>query len=215
MVTVVFAVYVGGLLGALLTVGSQSDRLGRRPVLITALLIRRLLDGRRRPVPGRRAGAAGCRHWNGHERSGRRAGRVLSPGTPHMGPADGLDIAALFLSGGAGGVWSCGTQHGPPRCWERSSWPWGRRDLRWPSHRCVTDRLCVRIGHGGAGGRSDVQRQPARHRGGHHFGLAIRGDLGPGRGIRRPCPAVRAPPGRRTRAGHHTRESTRHAVKTR
>ncbi|MDX3265779.1 MFS transporter [Streptomyces sp. MI02-2A] len=38
MVTVVFAVYVVGLLGALLTVGSLSDRLGRRPVLITALL---------------------------------------------------------------------------------------------------------------------------------------------------------------------------------
>ncbi|MBW8701560.1 hypothetical protein MBT84_18295 [Streptomyces sp. MBT84] len=28
-------------------------------------------------------------------------------------------------------------------------------------------------------------------------------------------PAVRATPGRRARAGHHTRESTRHAVKTR
>jgi len=75
MVTVVFAVYVVGLLGALLTVGSLSDRLGRRPVLITAApagggRYRRLLDGRRRPVPGRRAGAARCRHRNGHERSG-------------------------------------------------------------------------------------------------------------------------------------------------
>ncbi|MET8770276.1 MFS transporter [Streptomyces sp. NPDC004658] len=39
MVTVVFAVYVVGLLGALLTLGPLSDRLGRRPVLIAALLL--------------------------------------------------------------------------------------------------------------------------------------------------------------------------------
>lgn len=39
MVTVVFAVYVVGLLGALLTLGSLSDHLGRRPVLFTALLL--------------------------------------------------------------------------------------------------------------------------------------------------------------------------------
>ncbi|WP_433130752.1 MFS transporter [Streptomyces sp. CA-106110] len=39
MVTVVFAVYVIGLLGALLTLGSLSDHLGRRPVLLTALLL--------------------------------------------------------------------------------------------------------------------------------------------------------------------------------
>lgn len=39
MLTVVFAVYVVGLLGALLTVGSLSDHLGRRPVLVAALLV--------------------------------------------------------------------------------------------------------------------------------------------------------------------------------
>ncbi|MFF4214462.1 MFS transporter [Streptomyces sp. NPDC001796] len=39
MLTVVFAVYVVGLLGALLTVGSLSDHLGRRPVLAVALLV--------------------------------------------------------------------------------------------------------------------------------------------------------------------------------
>ncbi|MFJ5216949.1 MFS transporter [Streptomyces sp. NPDC088354] len=39
MVTVVFAVYVVGLLGALLTLGSLGDRLGRRPVLVAALLL--------------------------------------------------------------------------------------------------------------------------------------------------------------------------------
>src|ERR1700759_3652203 len=39
MLTVVFAVYVVGLLGALLTVGSLSDRLGRRPMLVAALLV--------------------------------------------------------------------------------------------------------------------------------------------------------------------------------
>jgi MFS family permease len=38
MLTVIFAVYVAGLLGALLTVGSLSDHLGRRPVLVAALL---------------------------------------------------------------------------------------------------------------------------------------------------------------------------------
>src|SRR5689334_14372011 len=38
MLTVVFAVYVAGLVGALLTVGSLSDHFGRRPVLIASLL---------------------------------------------------------------------------------------------------------------------------------------------------------------------------------
>ncbi|WP_081809178.1 MFS transporter [Mycobacterium sp. URHB0044] len=39
MLTVVFAVYVAGLVAALLTVGSLSDHLGRRPVLVAALLV--------------------------------------------------------------------------------------------------------------------------------------------------------------------------------
>jgi predicted MFS family arabinose efflux permease len=39
MLTVIFAVYVAGLLGALLTVGALSDHLGRRPVLVAALLV--------------------------------------------------------------------------------------------------------------------------------------------------------------------------------
>ncbi|GHE92666.1 MFS transporter [Streptomyces spiralis] len=39
MLTVIFAVYVVGLLGALLTVGSLSDHLGRRPVLVAAMLM--------------------------------------------------------------------------------------------------------------------------------------------------------------------------------
>ncbi|MFE0510568.1 MFS transporter, partial [Streptomyces sp. NPDC058964] len=39
MLTVVFAVYVVGLLSALLTLGSLSDHLGRRPVLVAALLV--------------------------------------------------------------------------------------------------------------------------------------------------------------------------------
>ena len=39
MLTVIFAVYVAGLLGALLTAGSLSDHLGRRPVLVAALLV--------------------------------------------------------------------------------------------------------------------------------------------------------------------------------
>jgi MFS family permease len=34
--TVIFAVYVAGLVGALLTVGSLSDHLGRRPVLVAS-----------------------------------------------------------------------------------------------------------------------------------------------------------------------------------
>lgn len=37
--TFVFAVYVAGLFGALLTVGSLSDHLGRRPVLIVSMLV--------------------------------------------------------------------------------------------------------------------------------------------------------------------------------
>ncbi|MFI5612000.1 MFS transporter [Amycolatopsis sp. NPDC051903] len=39
VLTVVFAVYVAGLVGALLTVGSLSDHVGRKPVLAAALLV--------------------------------------------------------------------------------------------------------------------------------------------------------------------------------
>ena len=39
ILTVVFAVYVAGLVGALLTVGSLSDHLGRRPVLVASLFV--------------------------------------------------------------------------------------------------------------------------------------------------------------------------------
>lgn len=39
ILTVVFAVYVAGLVAALLTVGSLSDYLGRRPVLVASLVI--------------------------------------------------------------------------------------------------------------------------------------------------------------------------------
>jgi MFS family permease len=39
MLAVIFAGYVAGLLGALLTAGSLSDHLGRRPVLVAALLV--------------------------------------------------------------------------------------------------------------------------------------------------------------------------------
>jgi MFS family permease len=39
ILTVIFAVYVAGLVGALLTVGSLSDHLGRRPVLVASLLL--------------------------------------------------------------------------------------------------------------------------------------------------------------------------------
>jgi hypothetical protein len=39
ILTVVFAVYVAGLVAALLTVGSLSDHLGRRPVLVGSLLV--------------------------------------------------------------------------------------------------------------------------------------------------------------------------------
>ena len=39
ILTVVFAVYVAGLVGALLTVGSLSDHLGRHPVLVASLLL--------------------------------------------------------------------------------------------------------------------------------------------------------------------------------
>jgi len=39
VLTVVFAVYVVGLVGALLTAGSLSDHLGRRPVLVVSLLV--------------------------------------------------------------------------------------------------------------------------------------------------------------------------------
>src|ERR1700748_3071597 len=39
ILTVVFAVYVAGLLCALLTVGSLSGQVGRRPLLVAALLV--------------------------------------------------------------------------------------------------------------------------------------------------------------------------------
>ncbi|OEV18385.1 multidrug transporter, partial [Streptomyces nanshensis] len=39
MVTVVFAVYAVGVIAALLVAGDYSDKLGRRPVLLAALLL--------------------------------------------------------------------------------------------------------------------------------------------------------------------------------
>jgi predicted MFS family arabinose efflux permease len=39
VLTLIFAVYVVGLLGALLTVGSLSDHIGRRPVLVAAFVV--------------------------------------------------------------------------------------------------------------------------------------------------------------------------------
>jgi MFS family permease len=39
MLTAIFAVYAGGLLAALLTVGSLSDFLGRRPVIVVSLML--------------------------------------------------------------------------------------------------------------------------------------------------------------------------------
>lgn len=103
MVTVIFAVYVAGLLGAPLTVGSPSDRLGRRPVLITALLpaaasttVFRTADGMlslvvARVVQGVATGAA---------MSGLAAGLVESspPGRPHMGTT----VTAVGTNVGAG-----------------------------------------------------------------------------------------------------------------
>jgi MFS family permease len=41
-ITAIFAVYAGGLLAALLTVGSLSDFLGRRPVIVASLMIEAL-----------------------------------------------------------------------------------------------------------------------------------------------------------------------------
>ncbi|WSW30068.1 MFS transporter [Streptomyces sp. NBC_01003] len=81
MVTVVFAVYVVGLLGALLTLGATSDRLGRRPVPLAALLLAAAstaifwtADGVLSLVIAR---AVQGRHRNRHQWAGGRAGRLL------------------------------------------------------------------------------------------------------------------------------------------
>ncbi|MDT7619590.1 MAG: hypothetical protein QOF99_491 [Pseudonocardiales bacterium] len=109
--TVVFAVYVAGLLAALLTVGSLSDHLGRRPVLVASLLVAAAstaifwaADGVislviARIVHGIATGAA---------RGALVAGLVeFSPGDrPHLGPtmtAVGTSLG-LAIGGGVAGV---------------------------------------------------------------------------------------------------------------
>ncbi|MDX2644916.1 MFS transporter [Streptomyces sp. PA03-1a] len=109
MLTVVFAVYVVGLLGALLTVGSLSDHVGRRPVLAAALLVAAastaifwtaegvvsLLVAR--VVQGIATGAA---------TGGLAAGLVeLSPqGRPHLGPTMTAVGTSFGMAAGAGTV---------------------------------------------------------------------------------------------------------------
>ena len=112
ILTVVFAVYVAGLVGALLTVGSLSDHLGRRPVLVASLLVAaagdgHLLGGRRglarsvlaRVVQGIATGMA---------TGALAAGLVeFSPeGRPHVGPtmtAVGTSFG-LAVGGGLAGL---------------------------------------------------------------------------------------------------------------
>ncbi|MCF1512642.1 MFS transporter [Streptomyces glomeratus] len=109
MLTVVFAVYVVGLLGALLTLGSLSDHLGRRPVLAVALLV---------------AAASTAMFWKaegvvplviarvvqgiamGTATSGLAAGLVeLSPERrPHLGPTMTAVGTSIGMATGAGVV---------------------------------------------------------------------------------------------------------------
>ncbi|UXY24821.1 MFS transporter [Streptomyces cynarae] len=109
MLTVVFAVYVVGLLGALLTVGSLSDHLGRRLVLAAALLV---------------AAASTAIFWTaegvvslliarvvqgiatGTATGGLAAGLVdLSPERrPHLGPTMTAVGTSIGMATGAGGV---------------------------------------------------------------------------------------------------------------
>ncbi|MFB7288472.1 MFS transporter [Actinacidiphila glaucinigra] len=109
MLTVVFAVYVVGLLGALLTVGSLSDRVGRRPVLVAALLVAAAgtavfwtADGVvslliARVVQGVATGTA---------TGGLAAGLVdFSPrGRPHLGPTATAVGTSFGMAAGAGTV---------------------------------------------------------------------------------------------------------------
>jgi MFS family permease len=111
MLTVVFAVYVAGLVAALLTVGSLSDHLGRRPVLVASLLVAAAATAM--------FWAAGGVWWlliaritqgiaTGASTGALAAGLIelAPPGRPHVGPTT-TAVATSFglaVGGGVAGV---------------------------------------------------------------------------------------------------------------
>jgi MFS family permease len=111
MLTVVFAVYVGALLISLLTVGTLSDHVGRRPVIVAALLaligamavfataggvgallIARVLQGL---ATGTAIGTLSAVLVD--LQPGRRAGALVASVSPIVGLACGVAVSALLV----------------------------------------------------------------------------------------------------------------------
>lgn len=111
MLTVVFAVYVGALLASLLTVGTLSDRVGRRPVivgallaLIAAMIVFATADGvgallLARVVQGLATGTAiGTLSAALVDlQPGRRVGALVASTAPIVGLALGVAVSALLV----------------------------------------------------------------------------------------------------------------------
>ncbi|MGI5509183.1 MFS transporter [Streptomyces sp. CA-106131] len=109
LLTVVFAVYVVGLLAALLTVGSLSDHIGRRPVLVVAFLVAATstaifwaANGPAMLVLARLLQGVA----SGIAMSGLAAGLLdLAPkGRPHLGATLTAVGTSVGMAGGAAGV---------------------------------------------------------------------------------------------------------------
>ena len=111
MLTVVFAVYVGGLLVSLLTVGALSDHVGRRPMIagallaliaamvvfataggVGALLVARILQGL---ATGTAMGTLSATLVD--LQPSRRAGALVASAAPIAGLAFGMVISALLV----------------------------------------------------------------------------------------------------------------------
>ena len=105
MLTVVFAIYVVGLLGSLLVLGALSDHVGRRPVLGASIAARGRRDGplpRRRGVPSsRRPPGAGHRDRCRHDRPQRDPRRPQPAHAPRPGRHRQLRGAHRALAFGA------------------------------------------------------------------------------------------------------------------
>ena len=94
VLTVIFAAYVVSLLAALLTVGALSDHLGRRPVLLAALV----LEIAAMAVFGTATGALGAYVIELEPEERRGLGTVITGAGPVLGLAGGAVASSLIVA---------------------------------------------------------------------------------------------------------------------